>query len=181
MGKERLNALASLLVIVDFDIQNVNSFDEWHNFVFDSYLIFSKPEKSVVLIVSNLFLFVDKSFLKLNFFSDWEIAWIVGVAFHSDLSQFTRSWAYFSLWVENSFQELNLLLFDSDIFLSDLIELSDESIDLNSIVGNLIETFILQLLFFDLNVFVLFLEISVLLLESNVISLSIFEIVDIVL
>lgn len=54
------------------------------------------------------------------------------------LSQFIGSGIDLLIRVEDGLQKLDLLLFNSDVFLSDLIKLSDKSVDFNSIVGNLI-------------------------------------------
>ena len=92
--------------------------------------------------MSDFLLLVNKSLLKLNFFSDREIVRIMVAALWSVLSQFMSSGVNFLIWVENSFQKLDLLLFNSDVFLSDLIKLSDKSINFDSIVGNLVQTFV---------------------------------------
>ena len=138
MVEKTLNAFTSLIVIVDLNIQNVHSFDKRVAIIIRSNLSFSESEKRVVLVVSNFLLLVNKSLLKLDFFSDREIVRIMSVAIRSVLSQFISSRSNLLIWVENSFQKLNLLLFNSDIFLSDLIKLSDKSINFNSITSNLI-------------------------------------------
>lgn len=181
MREKLLNTVTSLIVIVDFNIQNINSFVKSTDFIFTSNLSFSEPKKRVVLVVTNFLLFVNKSLLKLDFFSDREVCRILSVAFSSNLSQFISSWINLCLWAEDSFQKLNLLFFNSDVFLSNLIKLSNKSIDFNSIVGDLIKTFVFQLLFLNLTVFVLILKVSILLLKCSEISLSIFEIINVVL
>jgi hypothetical protein len=138
MVEKTLNAFTSLIVIVDLNIQNVHSFDKRVAIIIRSNLSFSESEKRVVLVVSNFLLLVNKSLLKLDFFSDREIVRIMSVAIRSVLSQFISSRSNLLIWVENSFQKLNLLLFNSDIFLSDLIKLSDKSINFNSISCDLI-------------------------------------------
>jgi len=138
MIKKTLNTFNSLVVIIDFNIQNINSFDKWADVIITSNLSFSDPKKRIVLIVTNFLLFVNKSLLKLNFFSDREVIWIVSVAVSSVLSQFISSRINLWLWAENSFQKLNLLFLNSNILLSYLIKLSDKSINFKSIVSNLI-------------------------------------------
>lgn len=137
------NAFTSLFVIVDLNIQDIYSFDKSADVIIASNLSFSKPKKRVVLIVSDFLLLVNKSLLKLDFFSDREIVRIMVAALWSVLSQFMSSGIDFLIWVENSFQKLDLLLFNCDVFLSDLIKLSDKSINFDSIVGNLVQTFVL--------------------------------------
>ena len=180
MLEKTLNALTSLIIIVDLNIQDINSFDKRVDVIVTSNLSLSEPKKRVVLVVSNFLLLIDESLLKLDFFSDIEIVRILNVALRSVLSQFNSSGIDFLIRVEDSLQKLNLLLFNSDVFLSNLIKLSDKSVDFNSIVGNLIKAFVLKLLFFNLDVFVLVFKISVLLLHCSEISLSILEIIDIV-
>ena len=138
MLEKTLDAFTSLIVIVDLNIQDVYSFDKRADVIIASNLSFSEPKKRVVLVVSDFLLFVNKSLLKLDFFSDGEIVRIMAAAFRSVLSQFLSSGINFLIWVENSFQKLDLLLFNSDVFLSDLIKLSNKSINFDSIVGNLV-------------------------------------------
>ena len=138
MLEKTLDAFTSLIVIVDLNIQDVYSFDKRADVIIASNLSFSEPKKRVVLVVSNFLLLVNKSLLKLDFFSDGEIVRIMAAAFRSVLSQFLSSGINFLIWVENSFQKLDLLLFNSDVFLSDLIKLSNKSINFDSIVGNLV-------------------------------------------
>lgn len=66
----------------------------------------------------------------------------MSAAISSVLSELRGSGTNLSLGVEDGLQELDLLLFNSDILLSNLVKFSNESINLNSIVGNLIKTFI---------------------------------------
>jgi hypothetical protein len=103
------------------------------------------------------------------------------VAVSSVLAELTGSQINFWFWVENGFQKLNLLLFYCHIFLSNLIKLSNKSVNFDSIVGDLIETFVLQFLFFDLNVFVLLIKVSILFSKSIEISLSAFKVINFLL
>lgn len=91
MVEKTLNAFTSLIVIVDLNIQNVHSFDKRVAIIIRSNLSFSESEKRVVLVVSNFLLLVNKSLLKLDFFSDREIVRIMSVAIRSVLSQFISS------------------------------------------------------------------------------------------
>jgi hypothetical protein len=91
MVEKTLNAFTSLIVIVDLNIQNVHSFDKRADVIIRSNLSFSERKKRVVLVVSNFLLFVNKSLLKLDFFSDRKIVRIMSVAICSVLSQFISS------------------------------------------------------------------------------------------
>jgi hypothetical protein len=88
---EVINSSNSLIVILDFNIQNVNSLAESGHVVVASHLGLAEPKKSVVLIMSDLFLLIDESFLKLNFFSNREIIRIMLVAVSSVLAELTGS------------------------------------------------------------------------------------------
>lgn len=91
MLEKTLNAFTSLIVIVDLNIQDVYSFDKRADVIIASNLNFSEPKKRVVLVVSDFLLFVNKSLLKLDFFSDREIVRIMVAALRSVLSQFMSS------------------------------------------------------------------------------------------
>ena len=78
--EKTLNAFTSLIVIVDLNIQDINSFDKRVDVVVTSNLGFSEPKKRVVLVVSDFLLLVDESLLKLDFFSDIQIVGIVSAA-----------------------------------------------------------------------------------------------------
>ena len=86
MREKLLNTVTSLIVIVDFNIQNINSFVKSTDVIITSNLSFSEPKKRVVLVVTNFLLFVNKSLLKLNFFSNREICRILSIAVSSMLS-----------------------------------------------------------------------------------------------
>ena len=91
MVEKTLNAFTSLIIIIDLNIQNVHSFDKRADVIITSNLSFSEGKKRVVLVVSDFLLFVNKSFLKLDFFSDRKIVRIMSVAIRSVLSQFISS------------------------------------------------------------------------------------------
>ena len=78
--EKTLNAFTSLIVIVDLNVQDINSFDKRVDVVVTSNLGFSEPKKRVVLVVSDFLLLVDESLLKLDFFSDVQIVGIVSAA-----------------------------------------------------------------------------------------------------
>jgi hypothetical protein len=78
--EKTLNAFTSLIVIVDLNVQDINSFDKRVDVVVTSNLGFSEPKKRVVLVVSDFLLLVDESLLKLDFFSDIQIVGIVSAA-----------------------------------------------------------------------------------------------------
>ena len=80
MLEKTLNAFTSLIVIVDLNIQDINSFDKRVDVIVTSNLGFSEPKKRVVLVVSDFLLLVDESLLKLDFFSDIQIVGIVSAA-----------------------------------------------------------------------------------------------------
>ena len=86
-----MNTFTSLIVIVDLNIQDVYSFDKRADVIIASNLSFSEPKKRVVLVVSDFLLLVNKSLLKLDFFSDGEIVRIMAAALRSVLSQFLSS------------------------------------------------------------------------------------------
>jgi hypothetical protein len=91
MLEKTLDAFTSLIVIVDLNIQDVYSFDKRADVIIASNLSFSEPKKRVVLVVSDFLLLVNKSLLKLDFFSDGEIVRIMATALRSVLSQFLSS------------------------------------------------------------------------------------------
>lgn len=85
MWKKTLNTLTSLVVIINLNIQDIDSLKKGADISITSLLRFSETKKSVVLIVSNFFLFIDKSFLKFDFFSNREVSGIVRIAIGSVL------------------------------------------------------------------------------------------------
>jgi len=72
-----------------------------------------------------------------------------------------------------------LFIFSSIVLLLEAIKLFDESFDFTSIIGNLGQAVVLDLLLFDLDLLVLLLEVTELFLESAKISLSVSQFIDV--
>lgn len=143
VGQKSVDAVDSLIVIWYLDVQNIYSFKECTVFVIWSNLSFSQSKKGVVLIVTDFLLFIDQSLLEFYFFSDWKVIGVVGIAVGSVLGELTSSGADLGFRIEDGFQKLDLLFFDRDVFLSYLVKFSNESVNFNSIIGNLLKTFVL--------------------------------------
>jgi|APSaa5957512535_1039671.scaffolds.fasta_scaffold190487_1 hypothetical protein len=92
--------------------------------------------------MSNLLLLVYKPLLVFNLLSDIQIRRVFSIALASENRQLLSSAANILFRGKNGLKELNLLLFYSDVLLLHLLKLSDKPINFNSIISNLIQTFV---------------------------------------
>ena len=104
---------------------------------------------------------------------------IVNAGLLSKPSELPRGNCNVSLDDTDLLDDLHLFIFSSIVLLLEAIKLSDESFDFTSIVGNLGQAVVLDLLLFDLDLLILLLEVTELFLESAKISLSVSQFVDV--
>ena len=178
VNNECLNIVDSLVVIFYFSSKNWNSLGLVVKILVEVNWYFSHLREVLVILMTD-FLLLDKEGIGVaNLLSEAQVGLICDGNLLSEGAELAWTCHDVSLVDGYSFKKSYLLFLNLMVFNLQSIELSDESIDLNSILTNSSKALILESLFLYLNLLILLRQVRVLLLESTIISLFILEICD---
>ena len=125
-----------------------------------------------------LLLLIAELLLVFNLLSQIEILLVLNTAFLSQPLQISCSNINLSFVVSDLFDQSDLFFFSLHVLVFALIKLSNKSIYFLSVHANLVQTVMLESVLFNLSLLVLLCEVSELVSQCAIISLSIFEFID---
>lgn len=173
-----LNALDSLVVVLRFGRQNLNSLGLSFVVFVEIHLDVSEMHQLLVILLTDLGLLAHHLLVVLDLLPQVEVVLVSLVALSSEGCQICLHVGVLVADLLDRVEEADLLFFNVAVFKLGLVELSDESVDLLTVCADTVEVLLLHMLHLDLDLLVLVEQVAVLVFELVDVPTSAFHFGD---
>jgi hypothetical protein len=162
---QALDACDSLVVVLGLGCQDVDALTLPLQLLVQLELDVPEMQQLLVVLVVNFLLFADHVLVILDFLPQVQIRLVAVVRLRTEAADLLFHALVLDLHLSNRVKQPDLFLLDVAVFQLGLVELSNESVDLLSVLRNSVQVLVLHVLNLNLDLLVLVQQIPVLVLQ----------------